>query len=194
MSKPPWPDHLQPPSPAHIQDLLDAFWPDLAVLADLLPRNQFLLAAEQLHTLRNHILQMMLALNGIQRPATRDLNTYLSANQRAALEKTLLLPSVDPRDGADGWVGQAVSLVVIYRWYALQLIAKFKLNYPQAQEQAAWATLVAKLPNWPASITPTRIELARISCTPSSFAIPLMSASLHALGATDRPSRCGHQS
>lgn len=153
MSKPSWPDSLQPPHPAQIQALLDAFWPDLAGLADLLPRRQFLLAAEQIHTLRNTVLEMMLALNGIQRPATRDLNTYLSANQRTALEKTLLLPNVDSTNWADGWIGQAVSLVVIYRWYAPQLVAKHHLVYPRAQEQTAWATLVEKLPTWPTAIT-----------------------------------------
>jgi hypothetical protein len=153
MFKSPWPDALQSPQPDHIQTLLDTFWTELALLADLLPRAQILLAAEQLHTLRQIILQMMLALNGIQRPATRDLNTYLSANQRAALEKTLLLPSSDPDDWADIWIGQAVSLVVIYRWYAPQLVTKHRLHYPHAQEKAAWDSLTAKLPTWPQTIT-----------------------------------------
>lgn len=153
MSKTQWPDLLQPPQPDRIQDLLDCFWTDLAVLADLLPRQQFLLAAEQLHMLRQSILEMMLALNGIQRPATRDLNTYLSANQRAALEKTLLLPSVAHDQGPDVWIGQAVSLVVIYRWYAPQLVAKHHLHYPSDKEEAAWETLLEKLPTWPHQIT-----------------------------------------
>src|SRR5690606_32075460 len=95
MSNSRWPDLLQPPQPAQIQQLLTTFWVELARLADLLPREQFLLAAEQVHLLRQTILQMMLALNGIQRPATRDLNLYLSASQRAALEKTLLQPNTD---------------------------------------------------------------------------------------------------
>lgn len=148
-----WPDLLQPPQPAQIQDLLDTFWTELAVLADLLPRQQFLLAAEQLHKLRQIILNMMLALNGIQRPATRDLNTYLSASQRAALEKTLLLPSVDHSELTDIWIGQAVSLVVIYRWYAPQLVAKHALRYPHVQEQSAWETLVEHLPTWPKEVS-----------------------------------------
>ena len=50
-------------------------------------------------------------------------------------------------------IGQAVSLVVIYRWYAPQLVAKHKLRYPQAEESAAWDALVAKLPTWPRKIT-----------------------------------------
>jgi hypothetical protein len=161
MSKPRCPDLLVPPQPTAIQELLDSFWPDLAVLADLLPREQVLLAAEQLHLLRQTVLQMVLALNGIQRPATRDLNTYLSASQRAALEKTLQLPTGEHTGEhaweqvtwTDRWIGQAVSLVVIYRWYAPQLVAKHALRYPHAQEQAAWDTLVAKLPTWPRQIT-----------------------------------------
>lgn len=153
MSKPTWPDALQPPQPDQIQTLLSTFWTELATLADLLSRQQFLLAGEALHALRQIVLQMMLALNGIQCPATRDLNTYLSANQRAALEKTLHLPSVDHNLWVDGWIGQAVSLVVIYRWYAPQLVAKHALRYPHEQEKAAWATLTAKLPTWPQQIT-----------------------------------------
>jgi hypothetical protein len=132
-----------------MQSLLTSFWIQLAVLGDLLPRSQFLLAAEQLHLLRQIILQMMLALNGIQRPATRDLNAYLGASQRAALEKTLVLPQVDD----DAWIGQAVALVVIYRWYAAQLVAKFGLLYPRDQESAAWQALLTALPAWPQQVT-----------------------------------------
>lgn len=157
MSKAQWPDALQPPQPAQIQEFLDNFWTELAILADLLPRQQFLLAAEQLHTVRQIILEMMLALNGIQRPATRDLNTYLSANQRTALEKTLFLPPVDPESThesmADGWIGQAVSLVVIYRWYAPQLAKKHYLHYPHAKEAVAWELLTNRVPSWPQAIT-----------------------------------------
>jgi hypothetical protein len=149
----PWPDLLQPPDSTLIQTLLESFWHELALLGDLLPRQQFLLAAEQLHTLRQTVLQMMLALNGIARPATRDLNTYLSANQRVALEKTLLLPSVNHASVADHWIGQAVSLVVIYRWYAPQLVAKHHLRYPAAEEEAAWASLTTALPTWPQRVT-----------------------------------------
>jgi hypothetical protein len=153
MSKPNWPDLLQPPDRAHIQELIDSFWAELASLADFLPRKQFLLAAEQLHKIREIVLQMMLALNGIQRPATHDLNTYLSHNQRTALEKTLILSSVDPDQQADGWIGQAVSLVVIYRWYAPQLVAKYRLKYPHELEQRTSATLVNSLTTWPHEIT-----------------------------------------
>ena len=153
MSTPKWPDALQPPQPAHLQELIASFWVDLATLADLLTREQFLLAAEQVHILRQTILQMMLALNGIQRPTTRDLNLYLSASQRTALEKTLLQPSAEDESMAEIWIAQAVALVVIYRWYAPQLEAKYGLLYPHEQEKAAWQLLVATLPTWPRQVT-----------------------------------------
>jgi hypothetical protein len=153
MSAPRWLDALQPPQPAQIQHLLTSFWTDLTALADLLPRRQYLLAAEQLHTLRQTILQMMLALNGIQRPATQDLNLYLSASQRAVLERTLLLTSVEHDLLAEALIGQAVALVVIYRWYAPQLVARFGLHYPRDQETATWHSLVSRLPTWPRQVT-----------------------------------------
>jgi hypothetical protein len=153
MSTPRWPDALQPPQPAQLQEVITSFWVDLTTLADLLAREQFLLAAEQVHTLRQIILQMMLALNGIQRPTTRDLNLYLSASQRAALEKTLLQPSADYESISEIWLAQAVALVVIYRWYAPQLIAKYGVLYPHEQEKAAWQLLVASLPTWPQQVT-----------------------------------------
>jgi hypothetical protein len=153
MSTSKWPDALQPPQPAQLQLLLTSFWVDLATLADLLTREQFLLAAEQVHFLRQTILQMMLALNGIQRPTTRDLNLYLSASQRAALEKTLLQPNTDNGSMSEVWIAQAVALVVIYRWYAPQLVAKYGLTYPHEEEKAAWYTLVTSLPTWPQQVT-----------------------------------------
>jgi hypothetical protein len=119
----------------------------------LLPRQQILLAGEQLHSLRQIILQCILALNGIQRPATRDLNTYLSVNQRMALEKTLLQAAGENQSWTEIYIGQAVSLVVIYRWYAPQLVAKHNLRYPLTQEQAAWESLLESLPTWPQTIT-----------------------------------------
>lgn len=152
MPNTPWPDLLQPPQRDQIQDWLDSFWLELAVLGDLLPRDQTLLAAEQLHKVRGIVLQMMLALNGIQRPPTRDLNIYLSASQRAAIEKTLAMPRLEHSSWADIWIGQAVSLVVIYRWYAPQLIAKYHLRYPSEQERESTRTLLENLPEWPEQI------------------------------------------
>lgn len=150
MSAHPWPDPLQPPDPGDIHELLTRFWTCLAELADLLPHDEILLAAEQVAAARAVVVQMMLALNGIRRPpATRRLNSYLSASQRAALEKTLIAPAA----GADAWLGQAVALVVIYRWYAPQLVARYALDYPAQVEQQTWDALAQALPGWPQAIT-----------------------------------------
>ena len=93
---------------------------------------------------------MMLALNGIQWPTgTRHLNGYLSASQRAALEKTLVAPEVS----GESWIGRAVALVVIYRWYAPQLVEKFDLAYPHELENAVWTHLQQNIPDWPLSVT-----------------------------------------
>jgi hypothetical protein len=145
-----WPDPLTPPDPQHVHALLAAFWAQLAALAPELADAQWLLAAERIDTLRRMVLEMMLALNGIARPqATSALNRYLSESQRTALEKTRLLPTVN----LDGLVGQAVALVVIYRWYAPQLLDRFGGDYPSHAEQIAWQTLTAALPDWPAQVT-----------------------------------------
>jgi hypothetical protein len=93
---------------------------------------------------------MMLALNGIARPVgTTHLNDYLSASQRAALEKTLVLPAVD----MESCIAQAVALTVIYRWYAPQLVAKLGLTYPHHREQSVWIDLVNRLPDWPLHVS-----------------------------------------
>ncbi|HXF62390.1 MAG TPA: hypothetical protein VNK95_12280 [Caldilineaceae bacterium] len=150
MTKPDWPDLLHPPDPAAVQMLLERFWDDLVELADLLPRQELLLAAERVARLRATVLAMMLALNGIERPpATRHLNGYLGPSQRAALEKTLVAPT----GAAEDWLGQAVALVVIYRWYAPQLVERYQLRYPSDREAAVWATLRDALPAWPQAVT-----------------------------------------
>jgi len=91
-----------------------------------------------------------LALNGIQYPAgTQHLNGYLGDSQRAALEKTLVLSEVGP----SGWIGQAVALVVIYRWYAPQLVERYGLRYPLILEEETWAKLTAEIAEWPESVS-----------------------------------------
>ena len=145
-----WPDPLAAPEAARIQTALEQFWPLLADLAELLAAQELLLGAERVAALRSLVLELMLALNGIQRPAgARTLNRYLSRRQREALEKTL----ITPRPDHDAYVGQAVALVVIYRWYAPQLVDKFGLAYPAATEQEVWQRISRLLPDWPAAIT-----------------------------------------
>ena len=149
-SAPHWPDELQPPKPENIALSLSTFWHELATLANLLTRREFLLANESTARLRATILEMMLALNGIQRPqGTVHLNGYLGESQLAAIEKTMHLPTLDD-DTA--WIGQAVSLIVIYRWYAPQLVEKYDLDYPQVLEAQVWQALCNQIPTWPATL------------------------------------------
>lgn len=144
-----WPDPLQPAQPALVEALLSAFWQQLQRLPDLLNRQEFLLAEQLTSALRHTVLELMLALNGIAYPAgTSHLNSYLGESQRAAIQKTLLLPSVS----TEGWIGQAVALVVIYRWYAPQLVDKFGLAYPHALEAAVWRHLQHELAEWPLTV------------------------------------------
>ena len=145
------PDPLSRPDPARVQQLLDNFWETLATLPDLLQRAEWLLCAHACAWLRGIVIEMMLALNGIAWPeSTRHLNHYLGESQREALNKTLIVPV----PGRDPWVGQAVALLVIYRWYAPQLLAEHpQLIYPSVREAATLASLAAALPDWPETIT-----------------------------------------
>ena len=70
-------------------------------------------------------------------------------SQRAAMEKTLLMPAV----AGESWIGQAVALVVIYRWYAPQLVSTYALAYDDGLEAATLTRLHAELPDWPTAIT-----------------------------------------
>jgi len=150
MTKQTWPDALSHPETARIQWLLETFWQQLQPLPDLINRAEHLLAERATAALRDVMIEMMLALNGIQWPAeTKHLNGYLGASQRAVLEKTLVTPEVSP----ESWIGRAVALVVIYRWYAPQLVEKYNLTYPQALEDKVWAQLQHELPDWPLTVT-----------------------------------------
>ena len=145
-----WPDPLSRPEATRIQWLLEAFWHQLNTLPDLINRGEHVLAERSTATLRDLIIEMMLALNGIQWPtATKHLNSYLGASQRAVLEKTLVTPEVSP----EAWIGRAVALCVIYRGYAPQLVEKYNLTYPQVLEAEVWAQLQCKLPDWPLTVT-----------------------------------------
>ncbi|MFZ4847581.1 MAG: hypothetical protein ACOYL7_00445 [Caldilinea sp.] len=143
-----WPDPLQPAAPDHVATLLERFWRTLEQLVELLQRQEQLLAARMTAELRQIVTELMLALNGIAWPhESAHLNSYLSADQRAALEKTLLVPSIS----TNSWIGQAVALVVIYRWYAPQLVQKFGLASPAEAETQALLKL-HQLAGWPRSI------------------------------------------
>jgi hypothetical protein len=142
-------DQLQPADATNVARLLEEFWRTSATLPDLIRRREHLLAANATAALRQTVLELMLALNGIAWPqGVTHLNAYLSESQRVAIEKTLLTPAIRE----ESWIGQAVALIVIYRWYAPQLVEKFALVYPQALEEAALMDL-QHLPGWPLSIT-----------------------------------------
>jgi hypothetical protein len=144
-----YPDLLTRAKATIVQELLARYWATLAPLADHVARGEHLLCGQTIADARTIVLEMMLALNGIAYPAeTRHLNTYLGASQRAAIERTLLLPEVS----GESWIGQAVALTVIYRWYAPQLVTAYGLTYPQDAETAALAALHT-LPDWPLAIT-----------------------------------------
>ena len=61
----------------------------------------------------------------------------------------MILPEVAP----EGWIGRAVALLVIYRWYAPQLVNAFGLTYPQPLEDQVWHTLQRDLADWPLTVT-----------------------------------------
>jgi hypothetical protein len=145
-----WPDSLQPTDPTWVEQLLGDFWQHLQQLPDLLLRQEHLLAHGHLTQLRSMVIGLMLSLNGIQWPnGTTHLNGYLGESQRAVLERTLLLSSIS----SESWIGCAVALVVIYRWYAPQLVEQYHLAYPQAAEEAALRHLQQQLADWPLAIT-----------------------------------------
>jgi hypothetical protein len=144
-----WPDPLQPPEPERVAALLGDFWRRLATLPDLVNRHEHLLAERLTAELRHLVIELMLALNGIRWPvATVHLNSYLGESQRAAIQRTLLLSEIS----AEAWIGRAVALVVIYRWYAPQLTARFALAYPQMLEDETLALLQSQLADWPLAI------------------------------------------
>jgi len=150
-----WPDELVKPNRGDVERLLQNFWRVLDRLPDLLARDEMLLCAEVAVALRTDVLAMMLALNGVAYPAgTRHLNTYLSESQRNALNRTMLLPAVS----RDGWIAQCVALVVIYRWYAPQLVEAYGVDYPTDDERYTWQLLVENLPEWPKTVTTDAVQ------------------------------------
>lgn len=144
-----WPD-LRPADPARIQRTLADFWTELAAAAVQIAAQDPLAAHARLTRLRTLVLACVVGLNGADLPENLDgIAALLGPSQRAAMQRTLAAPSVDP----SAWVGQAVALVVIYRWYAPQLVQKFGLTYPDLAESQALARVGRFLPDWPKSIT-----------------------------------------
>lgn len=161
---PSWPDSLQAPNAARVADLLPAFWRTLDALPALLNDGELLLAEELTARLRGLVIEMMLAVNGISRPAaTQHLNLYLGKSQRAVFERTLVARTPQ----GDSWLARAVALTVIQSWYAPQLVARFRVEPPAELEAAVCARLAAALPGWPLVIAGD--ELAPAPPTGSSL-------------------------
>jgi predicted nucleotidyltransferase len=141
-------------------DLIDMqlrrFWLLLAQLPAVVRRREQLAAHALLSELRALLIDLVVSLNGARRPQARArINQYLGPAQRDAFEKSLGYRLGTPGSGtATGfnWIGQAVSLVVLYRWYAPQLVQRHSLPYPKNAEETVLALLSAELENWPSNI------------------------------------------
>lgn len=154
MTQPSWPDPLSKPTPAEVSAQLHEFWATLLGLSELFYRHETILAFEKVCELRRHVLAMMLAANGINYPqGTKNLNLYLGESQRRAIEKTLWTTRSDSESPLDSLIAQAVSLVVIYQWYAPQLAAAYAVERPVEAEAATLASLQNRLESWPLQIT-----------------------------------------
>ncbi len=114
-----WPDSLQPADPRTVAQLLEQFWRTLAQLPDLVERQGASAGADVTALLRQHRAAHDAGAQRHRLAGRHGASQHLSQRQpaRAAIEKTLLAPGA----GAESWIGQAVALVVIYRWYAPQL-------------------------------------------------------------------------
>jgi hypothetical protein len=181
-----WPDELSRPTAGDIEASINAFWSTLAQLPSHAKASETLLLHSLIGELRQNIIEMMLAANGIRFPKnTRHLNHYLGESQRLALEKTLTMPRLEghtasPADEQPaeyqetarssqsdkaGWsqplaatlieslIGQAVALVVIYRWYAPQLAEKYGARLPLELENKTLTALHSELDAWPRAIS-----------------------------------------
>lgn len=136
---------------------LRRFWLLLARLPAVVRRQEQLAAHALLSELRSLLIDLVVSLNGASRPQTRArVNQFLGQAQREAFERTLGYSQVNRRSKAGtgfNWIGQAVSLVVLYRWYAPQLAERHSLPYPMHAEETVLTLLSAELENWPSSIT-----------------------------------------
>jgi predicted nucleotidyltransferase len=137
------------PQPAEVQHWLETFWVCLAELPGCINRDENLQAAQVLAQAREILVELVVALNGARRPqGRRRLNDLLGPSQREAFEKTFVVKSIGPA----AWIGQAVALVVLYRWYAPQLAERDDIALPQALEDTVLAALARDIPDWPVQI------------------------------------------
>lgn len=155
------PDTKRPPiGPADVGSIdrqLKQFWLLLARLPAVVGRHEQLAAHLLLAEISTLLIDLVVSLNGGSRPRARArINQYLGLAQLEAFEKSMELRETGRRreEGTRAnWIGQAVALVVLYRWYAPQLAEKYSLNYPRLAEDRVLAYLHCELKNWPARIT-----------------------------------------
>lgn len=148
---------LGPPNVKTVEKNLARFWLLLGRLPAVVRRREALAAHALVADMRMLLVELVVALNGADRPQSRArINQFLGPAQLAAFENSMGLPHTGQRQEAiqgPNWVGQAVSLVVLYRWYAPQLVERHEIRYPQAAEDAVLALLRGELENWPAQIS-----------------------------------------
>ncbi|MYC95447.1 MAG: hypothetical protein F4X14_10795 [Caldilineaceae bacterium SB0661_bin_32] len=148
---------LGSPDTELIEMQLQRFWLLLARLPAVVRRQEELAAHSLLSELRTLLIDLVVSLNGARRPqTTARINQFLGQAQREAFERSLGYSQVNWRSGAGtgfNWIGQAVSLVVLYRWYAPQLAERHSLPYPKRAEETVLTLLSAKLESWPSNIT-----------------------------------------
>jgi len=148
---------LGSPDTESVDMQLRRFWLLLARLPAVVQRQERLAAHSLLSELRSLLIDLVVSLNGARRPQTKArVNQYLGQAQREAFERSLGYSQVNWRSRAGtgfNWIGQAVSLVVLYRWYAPQLAERHSLPYPKHAEETVLTLLSAELDNWPSNIT-----------------------------------------
>lgn len=148
---------LGPPDADAVENQLARFWLLLARLPAVVKRQEALAAHALLTNVRILLIDLVVALNGADRPQTAArINQYLGPAQIEAFEKSLGRAQVDrnkTENDRPNWIGQAVSLVVLYRWYAPQLVEKYQLNYPMEAERVVLESLSAELEQWPDQIS-----------------------------------------
>lgn len=147
---------IAPPDVEAVDTNLGRFWLLLARLPAVLGRQEQLAAHLLLTEMGTLLIDLVVSLNGGSRPQTKArINQYLGQAQLEAFEKSLGLRKSMWRgelDSGANWIGQAVALVVLYRWYAPQLAEKHSLTYPRLAEDCVLTYLKAELKNWPAHI------------------------------------------